>query len=142
MIRRPFVVTGIVWHEVMEKVGFDNVNVMEDVLNEHLQLSNYGCGLVAIAFVFIAQQPDNTIHEEEMKYRRKKKELYIQMKLPYELVERYDKPQVLQLMAATYLHTIKDLPKLNIPDFDYQRFAKDVERLFEAQGWLVKESAN
>lgn len=142
MIRRPFVVTGIVWHEVKDKIAFENINVMEDILNEHLQMSDYGSGIVAIAFIFIAQQPTNTIHEESMTYRRKKKELSIQMKLPYELVERYEQPQVLQLMAATYLDTIKDLPKLKIPDFDYQRFAKDVERLFEAQGWLVKEPAN
>lgn len=142
MIRRPFVISGIVWHEIGEKIAFHNSVIMEDALNEHLQLSNYGSGLVAIAFIFIAVQPTNTIHEEEMTYRRKKKELYIQMKLPYELVERYERPQVLQLMAATYLDTIKDLPKLKIPDFDYQRFAKDVERLFEAQGWLVKEPAN
>ena len=141
MIRRPFVVTGIVWHEVKDKIAFENINLMEDVLNEHLQLPDYGSGLVAIAFIFIAVQPSNTIHEEEMTYRRKKKELSIQMKLPYELVEQYDRPQVLQLMAATYLHTIKDLSKLKIPDFDYQRFAKDVERLFEGRGWLVKETA-
>ena len=136
----PFVVTGIVWHEVQDKTAFENINMVEDVLNDHLQLSNYGPGLIGgIAFVFIAQQPDNTIHKEEMTYRRKKKELYIQMKLPYESVAQYERPQVLELMAGTYLRTIQQFGKLKIPDFDYQRFAKDVEQLFEAQGWLVRE---
>lgn len=142
MIRRPFVISGILWHEIGEKVAFVNSVTMEDVLNEHLRLSDYGTGLEGgFAFIFIVQQPTSTIHEEEMTYRRKKKELYIQMKLPYELVEQYERPQVLQLMAATYLRTIKDLPRLKIPDFDCQRFAKDVERLFEGRGWLVKETA-
>lgn len=141
MIRRPFVISGILWHEIGEKVAFVNSVTMEDVLNEHLQLLDYGKGLKGIAFIFIVQQSYSKFHREEMTYDRKRKELYIQMKLPYELVEQYERPQVLQLMATTYLHTIKDLPKLNIPDFDYQRFAKDVEQLFEGQGWLVKEPA-
>lgn len=137
----PFVISGIIWHEVGEKVAFENTNLMKEALNQNLRLSDYGSGLNAIAVIFIAVQPDNTIHEEEMKYNRRKKEAYIQTKLPFELVEQYERPQVLRLMAATYLRTIKDLPKLKIPDFDYQRFSKDVERLFEGRGWLVKESA-
>lgn len=68
-----------------------------------------------------------------------KKELYIQTRLPYELVEQYERPQVLQLMAATYLRTIQRFDELKIKDFNHQQFAKDVEELFEAQGWLVPE---
>ncbi|MDZ4705803.1 MAG: hypothetical protein SH848_17885 [Saprospiraceae bacterium] len=143
MMRRPFVVSGIVWHEVELKVGYVNTVMMEDILNEHLQLSHYGNGLQGgFAFIFIAARPDQTIQEEKIIYSRKKKELYIQTRLPYELVEQYERPQVLQLMAATYLRTIQRFDQLKIKDFNHQQFAKDVQALFEAQGWLVSEKAS
>ncbi|HMO39490.1 MAG TPA: hypothetical protein PKE17_08770 [Saprospiraceae bacterium] len=113
---------------------------MEDSLNESLCLNDYGSGLTGLAFIFIAVQPDNRIHEEVLRYSRKKRELYIQKKLPYDLVVAYDKPQVLQLMAATYLETLETLDKKRIPNFDLPRFRADVQALFEAQGWLVEQA--
>lgn len=139
-MRAPFVVSSITWHEISNKLEFDNINKLEDVLNAQLQLSKYGNGVSGLAFIYIAVQPSNTIHEEMIRYSRKKKEIYIQKKLPFDLVSEYDKAQVLQLMAATYLHTLDELKQKNIPDFDLSRFQQDVRQLFEAQGWLVSES--
>ncbi|HMQ50103.1 MAG TPA: hypothetical protein PKA00_21960 [Saprospiraceae bacterium] len=137
----PFVISGILWHEIGEKVAFVNTNKLEDALEDNLSLSDYGTGITAIAFIYIVVQPTNIIHEEEMRYRRKKKEVYIQKKMPIELVEQYERPQVLQLMAATYLSTVRDLRQLKIPDFDHARFEHAVESLFRQEGWLVAEGA-
>lgn len=136
----PFYLSPITWQELTDKVAFDNAPLLEDTLNAHLSLSNYGSGLDRLSFVFIAVQPDNRIHEEVLRYSRKKRELYIQKKLPYDLVVACDKPQVLQLMAATYLETLEDLDKKRIPDIDLPRFRADVQALFEAQGWLVEQA--
>ncbi|HMO39492.1 MAG TPA: hypothetical protein PKC76_13660 [Saprospiraceae bacterium] len=137
-MRDPFVVSGILWHEIGNKVSPDNTNKVENLLNTALLFENYGSGLTGLAFIFIVVQPDNRIHEEVLRYSRKKRELYIQKKLPYDLVVAYDKPQVLQLMAATYLETLETLDKKRIPNFDLPRFRADVQALFEAQGWLVE----
>ncbi len=40
-------------------------------------------------------------------------------------------------MASIYLDAVKDMSKLNIPDFNLSQFAEDLELLFEEQGWLV-----
>lgn len=116
----------------------DNAPLLEDVLNEHLELSDYGIGLENLTVIFIAVQPTNTLHEEVTRYSRHKKELYIQKKLPFDLVSQYDKRQVLQLMAITYLEMLEDLDDLNVPNFDFVQLRADVQQLFEAQGWLVK----
>jgi len=141
-MRDPFVISSIAWHEISEKVAFDNSNAMEDVLNENLNLFDYGSGLKAIAVVFIAVQSTNTIHEEVMRYSHKKKEIYIQKKLPYELVCQYEKPQVLQLMAVSYLEILTDLKRKHIPDFDLSLFQQDVQKLFTEQNWLNLEKAS
>lgn len=40
-------------------------------------------------------------------------------------------------MAASYLQTMQNkLPIKKIPNFDQARFVADVQRLFEAEGWL------
>lgn len=137
-MRDPFVISGILWHEIGDKVAFGNANAMEDVLNEYIDIEIYGGGLKGIAVIFIVVQPSNTIHEEVTRYSRKKKELYIQKKLPFDLVSQYDKDQVLQLMAITYLKVLQDeeLGDLRIPNFDLTELRKDITELFEAQGWL------
>ncbi|MBK8880338.1 MAG: hypothetical protein IPN74_18040 [Haliscomenobacter sp.] len=135
--KAPFYISSITWKEVTGKVALDHSPLMEDVLNAHLNLSDYGSGLVSLAVTFLAVQPGNALHKEEMTYRLRKKEAYIQTKLPYERVAQDEKSQTLHLMASIYLDAVKDMSKLNIPDFNLSQFAEDLELLFEEQGWLV-----
>jgi hypothetical protein len=42
-------------------------------------------------------------------------------------------------MAQKYLQALKEVfPKKKIENFDYASLLKDMERLFEQQGWLEK----
>lgn len=132
----PFVISGIVWHELSDKIAIVNTNALKDVLNGHLQLDTYGA-LSGIAFIYIVTQPDDEIHEECFSYSRKNKELYIQMRLPYAEVQSASTPEVLHMMAAKYLQTMQEwLPKKKIPNFNHSRFVADLQDLFERQGWL------
>lgn len=141
-MRNQFVISGILEDDqVGDKLAFNNVVILEKVLSEYLKLSNYG-DVVGIAFIFMVTTPGDSIHEEEFTYRPKKKEIYIQMRLPYQEVENASETEVLHLMAAKYLQTLqKHLPKKKIAHFDSARFTQDVQHLFEQQGWLASVEA-
>lgn len=133
----PFVISGILEEAVADKIAITNTNRLADTLNQHLSLANYGSGLKGIAFIYIATPPVDEIHEECFTYSRKNKELFIQMRLPYDAVELASVPETLQLMALRYLQTMREkLPLKKIADFDHGRFVQDVQHLFESEGWV------
>jgi hypothetical protein len=133
----PFVISGILEEAIANKIAIANTNRLANVLNEHLVLSNYGTGVLGIAFIYISTAPEDEIHQECFSYSRKNKELFIQMRLSYEAIKNGSIPDALQLMAASYLQTMQNkLPLKKIPNFDQARFVEDVQGLFEAEGWL------
>lgn len=133
---QPFVITCITWPEVTDKVAYTNTQLLREALNSQLTLSSYG-DLQGIAFVYIVTPPEDVIHQETFRYSRKNRELYIEMRLPYEVVINSSLPEVLQLMASKYLQTLEEyLPKKKIPHFDQARFVADVRALFEREAWL------
>lgn len=136
MMRDPFVVSSISWHEVSDQIAIHNINLIEDALQEHLKLENYG-NITGIAFIYIITQPEDDMHEDGFAYRTKRKEIYTQMRLPYTEVQTSTPQEVLHMMAAKYLDTMQEwLPKKKVANFDWQRFVKDIQDLFEKQGWL------
>lgn len=135
----PFVISGITQHTVSDKITFTNSNLIQDLLNENLQFSHYGAGLVGISFFYIVLPPDNQNHREYSRYTGKDRLLHLQFHLPYDLVEQLTREQVLPIMAQKYLQALKEVfPKKKIENFVYASLLKDMERLFEQQGWLEK----
>ena len=49
----PFVISGILDEAIANKIAITNTNRLANVLNEHLVLSNYGTGLLGIAFKWL-----------------------------------------------------------------------------------------
>lgn len=140
-MRDPFVVSSITWHEVSDAVATDNINLIEDALQAHLKLSDYG-SLSGVAFFFIIKRPENHLHEDRFSYSSKYKEITAQMRLPYTEVQASTPQEVLHMMAAKYIDTMQEwLPKKKVANFDWQRFVKDVQDLFEKQGWLQPVAA-
>ena len=131
-----FFFTSITWHEVSDKVVFPNLDLIRQSLNQNISLRSYGTGVHEIAYIFVAIRPTNTRHGEMMRYYKTKKEIFIQKKLPFELVEAYSEAEVLILMANTYLQSLQDLTERKISDFDTKQLCTDVQQLFEAKGWL------
>ncbi|MFN7117320.1 MAG: hypothetical protein ACK4TA_11010 [Saprospiraceae bacterium] len=133
----PFKFTAIAWHEVDDKISLLDFKVE---LNKHIKISDYGDNVKEIIFIFVAMRPPVRFHPERVEYNKKKHDIFMRLHLPYDLVEQYNQEQVLQLMASFYLHAMEThLPKLHIPDFDYQRFVKDVRALFEEKEWLSEK---
>jgi hypothetical protein len=135
-MRDPFVVSSISWHEVTDAVAIDNINMIEDALQANLKLSEYGA-ITGVAFIYIIEHDDNHMHEDQFSYSAKRGEVSTQMRLSYDEVQKSTPEEVLHLMAAKYIDTMLEwLPKKKIANFDWQRFVKDVQDLFERQGWL------
>lgn len=136
----PFKFTTIAWHEVGGKIAFDNLIQLENAINERITLANYGNNITSIFFIFVADHPPVRLHPERVEYNKKKHDIFMRLHLPYDLVEKYNEAQVMQLMASFYLNAMEThLPQLRIPDFDYQRFVADVGALFEEKGWMEKK---
>lgn len=131
-----FFFTAITWHEVSAKIISTNLDLIRQSLNQAISLRSYGTGVHEIAYVFVALRPTNTLHGEMMRYYKTKKEVFIQKKLPFELVELYTESEVLSLMANTYLQSLQDLIKRKISDFDTKQLYTDVQQLFQTKGWL------
>jgi hypothetical protein len=136
-MRNPFVVSSITWHEVPLAIAIDQVNLIEEALNEHLDLAQYG-QITGLAFIFIIKPESNTIHENHISYSRKRKEIVIQMRVGYDLVQKSALPTVMNLLCQQYVETItKALPLKKVPHFDCARFGKDVYELFLEKGWVM-----
>ena len=61
----------------------------------------------------------------------------VQLRFDYEAVMKASEEEYQQIAALGYLQAIDELAKYPLKDFDVQRYRKDVEDLFEQQGWLM-----
>lgn len=130
---------AIFWKDVSDKAPL--VKDIESSLNESIDLTNYGEGLLSIRFIPIAVRTTNQIHEEEIKYSGHKKQISLHLKLEYDAVAGADEKSLLQLVAMLFLDSIDQYPKHRVKNFDWQGFKKDVTDLFEAEGLLAGEQS-
>lgn len=133
-----FRLSSIVWHEVPIEKSMLNINDLEDLLNQNLSIKNYTQDFDYVDFMFIMDLP-KSIHDEFRGVSKKKRYIYLQLKLDYFEVMSATPEEVKQLMAALYLNSILSYPKMRLKSFDYQRFYSDVKALFEKHG-LLKET--
>ena len=131
-----FIISSIVEDNAIgDKIDAHNVPWLEQLLNAQLQLSKYGTGLKGIAVVFIGTGPQDLIHQEETSFDADKKELYIQLRLPYDVLEQATERELLGLMARQYLQALRGEGALEqVGDFDGEQLLKDVKNLFVAEG--------
>lgn len=131
-----FIISSIVEdNPIGDKIDAHNVSWLEQLLNAQVQLSKYGTGLQGIAAVFIGTGPEDVIHQEETTFDADKKELYIQLRLPYAALEQATEATVLGLMVRQYLQALRGFGALEqVVDFDWEGLLKDVQNLFVAEG--------
>lgn len=123
----------ILWKDIADKAPL--VNRIEDLLNGAIDLSDYGSGLTAIRFVPVVLLPSNQVHEAEITYSGRKKEIFVKLPIDYALAESADEKTFRALLARLFLTSIEEYPKHQVRDFDWRRFKADVERLFAGEGW-------
>ncbi len=126
MENRKFILSAIYWHELSGKL--DTLRI-EDALNKHISLSDYGSGVERIHFTFTAVRPSNTIHENEAKYDRKTKTIEMALKLSYEHVVVADAEGVLEMMWGLFVVGIDLFEGMGVVGFDESSFKKDIRKV-------------
>lgn len=117
--------------------GF-NLLSLENALNDRLNLSDYGPAISSFNFIPMILTPNNRVHEEEIAYVPKKRELDIQLKVDYQQAINAGVNGFLPLVGEVLLKGIDEASQENIQDFDWPRFRADVANLLSESGWLVR----
>ncbi len=114
-----------------------NVEAFEILLNEQLQLSDYGTSINQLIFTFLAVSEEEPIKKsEQQNYIELAKVLEVSLKLPYKQLVRASEAEVRELMAALFLKSIALYADLEIPDFEWQIFYIDTKTLLVKENWL------
>ena len=101
MLYTAFVVSSITEdNSIGDKIDTNNVQLMEQLLNARLQLAAYGPGVKGIGVVFLGTAPGaDGIHEEEVHFDPASGEAYLQLRLPYAVLEQASEAEVRGLMG-------------------------------------------
>ena len=102
MKHKEFELTSIAWHEVQDKV---DVEPLEALLNGSLRLTDYGKVVKKIYFVFIAVRPENTNHQNEVRFNADTATLEVKLNLNYLHVVQGTTKEVQAMMAALFLRS-------------------------------------
>ncbi|MEN0005082.1 MAG: hypothetical protein AAF798_13105 [Bacteroidota bacterium] len=140
-INKEFGFNGVLWHELGTQI-IHKIKSFETTFNDSLNLSEYSSTVTSILFFWIIDLSDDTIHEEQISFGRKNKDIFIMHKADYQSVKDADEHTVSVILAEAYLDGIQKIEGLKIKDFDYTHFRNDVIQLFEGQGWLQLAKAS
>ncbi|MFK7904426.1 MAG: hypothetical protein AB8B69_04840 [Chitinophagales bacterium] len=135
MKQKPnFIISSVSQPSLTSKL---DVVAFEALLNEQLQLSDYGTSIEQLVFTFLATSEDAPIKKNEQQiYIEVAKILEISLKLPYKQLIRVKEAEIKELMAALFLKSIALYSDLEIPDFEWQIFYIDTKTLLVKEGWL------
>ncbi len=115
------------------------VNTFQDILNKHLRIKDYGEVLNDILIIYVAHGMSEILHPNFITYSRKYKEIIIQYRLKQENMPKQTEKENLQALAHAYLDAIKQSKTKNrVKGFDFVALLIDLEKAFEAEGWLLK----
>jgi len=131
MSEKDFNFTAITWKDVTNKVNFQ---VIEELLNEKLTLSNYGEAVKSMYCTFLAIQLNNPIHDEYVEYDKQEQFLDVAVKLDMRLLKDSTKATTLEIMAKSFSEYILQYP--SIEGFDSKGFYEEVKSAFVHKGWL------
>lgn len=131
MLYTAFVVSSIAEdNSIGDKIDTNNVQLLEQLLNTRLQLAAYGPGVKGIGVVFLGTAPEDVIHEEQSRFDAGTGEVYLQLRLPYAVLEQASEEEVLGLMARRYVEGLRDLAGVaQVADFDWERLLGDVRKV-------------
>ena len=129
---KDFNFTAITWKDVTDKVNFQ---VVEDLLNERLTLTDYGEAVKNLYCTFLVIQAINEFHDEFVDYDVEEQILEMAFKVDIRLLKDATETETIQRMAKAFLSFIRQYP--TIEGFDSKRFYTDVQSAFAEKGWLV-----
>ncbi|MEM9889087.1 MAG: hypothetical protein AAF849_24620 [Bacteroidota bacterium] len=143
-------VTAKIYKEENLYLLMQALNDIQDLLNLHININEYGKGVDFIGFIFVLEPAARDFHPNYLHYSKTHKELTLQYRLPYEQLQTASSEEVFSTLIEYFLKALDtyhqaDAAALNeasddIEDFDFTAWKVDVERWFEAEGWMAAVS--
>ena len=138
---RQIYISCRIWNEVYPKM---DIAPFIFALHEGIDLKKYGEGLKKLYFTFLVMPPEDKVLAPYQHYSAKKQEADISVRIPYEKVVHAAEPEIVKWMEEAYLQGIEQLKAYAalVCGFDVEWLKRDVERIFEKEGWYeVVEAA-
>lgn len=137
---RQIYISGRLWHEIYPKM---DIAPFIFALHDGIDLTKYGEGLKKLYFTFLVMPPDDQVLAPYQHYFAKKQEADISVRIPYEAVVNAAAPELVRLMEEAYLQGVERLKSYTalVRDFDVEWLKRDVEKIFEKEGWYEMEAA-
>lgn len=117
------------------------VTALQEALNKHLSLKNYGPGIQELRFIAVVMPKDDTLHPEDSRYSTRLHRLSIWRKLDYEQAIDASEEGFLQMVALAFLKAVSEIPLLGITHFNNDAFYKDAALAFKEEGLLQHSAA-
>jgi len=114
-----------------------SIREMIRLLNEKLQLCNYGNEIDFLMFVFVALPKENQRHENYFRYSET--DIILQYCIPYESVSISLPRENLSFLAYHFLEALYFYQEVQLEEFkafDFAQFIMDATRLFEVEEWV------
>ena len=132
-------ITGETYKTVGEKMRLIDIQ-LQPKLNEEISNKNYGQGIFHWGYISICCPPElynGGFFKEIKKYTKKRKEIDIRLRIAYEAMLKANEKEVYKLFCDSFLRSI-DIAEneLEIKDFDFRAFRKDLTDLFRKEGWI------
>lgn len=137
---RQIYISGRLWHEIYPKM---DIAPFIFALHEGIDLTKYGEGLKKLYFTFLVMPPEDQVLAPYQHYSAKKQEADISVRMPYEAVVNAALPELVRLMEQAYLQGIERLKAYTalVRGFDVEGLKRDVEKIFEKEGWYEMAAA-
>lgn len=117
------------------------VTVVEEALNKHLSLKDYGTAIQELRFTAVIMPPGDTLHPDDTRYASRLHRLSLWRNLDYQPAIDASEEEFLQMVALAFLRTIHEIPAHGIASFDPEAFYKDVTNALKEEGLLKRSAA-
>ena len=129
-----FEIKRICTDEIKEKLDYES---FENLLNNNLDLSDYGTGLTNIDFTFVGLSPTDQPQKNEASYDPIQKQLSLKFNLNHYQLKMGTKNDASKMMATLFLNSTSIYEQLDVPEFKKGKFYNDLEGLFFRRGLLL-----
>lgn len=101
---------------------------LEGLLNESIQLSDYGAGVQKIFFVFLAVPEDDDFHQPHITYTEAEQHLELAFRLPYEETLNGNEDECMLLLQSAFLSAVKLCQESKVGSFDWEAFTTKLSK--------------
>lgn len=125
MEEQAFEISGVFDEKVADKLP---IAALEDWLNRHFTLIQYGPGVQYIFLLFIVVPESGSEPQPDIMYDEEECLLQLSLRLPYEQVLHSSPDEVRFMMLEAFLAAMgSSVPELEIENFDKEGFVRDVQ---------------